>query len=113
VSLGSGPTLPEEQQSPMPLDFISSEWLIPGHELQAQAQIGKGFFGVVYRGLWNGSTVAIKKIYRALPQGQWEMFAREIKIISSLRSPNTVLFMGICPTDTDVLLITEFLVCVV
>jgi serine/threonine protein kinase len=92
-----------------PLDFLRGEWVIPLQDITLGAEIGRGFFGVVHRGVWHGQTVAIKKIYRTLPRGELEMFAREIRIVSSLRSPDIVLFMGVCTTSSDILLVTEFL----
>jgi len=82
---------------------------IPLSEITLGKEIGRGFFGVVHKGTWLGQTVAIKKIYRSMPTGQMDLFAREIRILSSLRSPYIVLFSGICPTSSEILLVTEFL----
>ena len=88
---------------------VSTEWSIPPEELTLGPEIGRGFFGLVHRGVWNGQQVAVKKMYRALPRGEAEMLSREIKIMSSLRSPFIVLFMGVCTTDADLLIVSEFL----
>ena len=93
----------------LPSELMNPDWVIPVSELTVQQQIGRGFFGLVFRGSWNGQEVAIKKIYRSLPQRELEMFAREIRIISSLRSPFIVLFMGLCEYNAEVLLVTEFM----
>ena len=42
---------------------------------------------VVHKGTWHGQTVGVKKLYRSMPRGEMAMFARECRIISSLRSP--------------------------
>eukprot|EP00698_Gefionella_okellyi_P008071 TRINITY_DN1983_c0_g1_i1.p1 TRINITY_DN1983_c0_g1~~TRINITY_DN1983_c0_g1_i1.p1 ORF type:complete len:390 (+),score=56.11 TRINITY_DN1983_c0_g1_i1:32-1201(+) len=92
----------------LPAEFSSSEWMINPSQLKLGVEIGRGFFGVVHKGQWQGQTVAVKRLYRSLPRGEMEMFARECRIIASLRSPYIVLFMGVC-VASDVFMLTEFM----
>eukprot|EP01133_Synstelium_polycarpum_P008918 gene8918-10450_t len=58
--------------------------------------IGKGYFGQVTRGRWNETEVAIKTIYRQEFKTKTivEMFQREVSVLSILRHPNIVQFLG-------------------
>ncbi|CAK9151141.1 unnamed protein product [Ilex paraguariensis] len=61
--------------------------------------IGKGHFGIVYRGtLRDGTMVAVKKIIESDIQGDAD-FCNEVEIISTLRHRNLVPLRGSCVTD--------------
>ncbi|XP_020591784.1 probable receptor-like protein kinase At1g11050 [Phalaenopsis equestris] len=63
--------------------------------------IGRGGFGVVYRGvLSNGSPVAVKHVLESEFQGEDE-FRNEVEIISNLRHRNLVPLRGCCITDAE------------
>ncbi|CAK9151140.1 unnamed protein product [Ilex paraguariensis] len=63
--------------------------------------IGRGGFGVVYKGaLADGTTVAVKKIIESDIQGNAE-FCNEVEIISNLKHRNLVPLRGCCVTDED------------
>ncbi|CAA7396747.1 unnamed protein product [Spirodela intermedia] len=64
--------------------------------------IGRGGFGVVYRGtLSDGSAVAVKRIIESDIQGD-EEFRNEVDIISNLRHKNLVPLRGCCiSSDSD------------
>ncbi|KAJ3682663.1 hypothetical protein LUZ60_012890 [Juncus effusus] len=71
--------------------------------------IGRGGFGVVYKGmLRDGSQVAIKSLSAESKQGSKE-FLTEIDIISSIRHPNLVQLIGCCIEGNNRLLVYEFL----
>ena len=65
--------------------------------------IGKGTSGVVYKGSYRGSVVAVKKVtIAAMPEkaSSREAIASALEVeatrMGSLRHPNIVLFMGAC-----------------
>lgn len=61
--------------------------------------IGKGAFGIVYKGtLTDGTVVAVKKIIESDFQGNDE-FKNEVDIISNLKHRNLVPLRGCCVTD--------------
>ncbi|KAG1328105.1 putative receptor-like protein kinase [Cocos nucifera] len=62
--------------------------------------IGRGGFGVVYKGtLADGSLVAVKKVLEPDLEGGDEEFRNEVDIISHLRHRNLVPLRGCCITD--------------
>ncbi|CAM0955429.1 unnamed protein product [Alopecurus aequalis] len=65
--------------------------------------IGRGGFGVVYRGvLTDGSVVAVKKMLNPEMEGGDEEFTNEVEIISHLRHRNLVPLRGCCIVDDDI-----------
>jgi hypothetical protein len=64
--------------------------------------IGRGGFGVVYRGvLADGSVVAVKKMLDPDVDGGDDEFANEVEIISHFRHRNLVPLRGCCITDAE------------
>ncbi|KAI7744002.1 hypothetical protein M8C21_001788 [Ambrosia artemisiifolia] len=65
------------------------EWNIDFSELTVGTRVGIGFFGEVFRGIWNGTEVAIKVfLEQDLTAENMEDFCNEISILSRLRHPN-------------------------
>jgi hypothetical protein len=66
--------------------------------------IGRGGFGVVYRGVLpgDGTVVAVKKMLDPDVEGGDEEFTNEVEIISHLRHRNLVPLRGCCIADDDV-----------
>ena len=92
------------------LTLSGFNFYIPFNELKILKKIGEGPLGIVYLGNWNEKKVAIKKYFSLKKQKEKETqnkinknldlkaillkFIKEINIISNLRHPNLVLFMG-------------------
>ncbi|WOL09063.1 serine/threonine-protein kinase EDR1 isoform X1 [Canna indica] len=91
------------------LDAVS-EWEIPWDDLHIGERIGLGSYGEVYRADWNGTEVAVKKFLdQDLSGDALEQFRYEVKIMSRLRHPNVVLFMGAVTRPPNLSILTEFL----
>ncbi|XP_040987820.1 uncharacterized protein LOC121235540 [Juglans microcarpa x Juglans regia] len=73
-------------------------------------EIGQGSYAIVYRGIWNGSDVAIK-VYlgNEYSEGTLQDYMKEIDIMKRLRHPNVLLFMGAVYTQERLAIVTEFL----
>ncbi|KXZ48843.1 hypothetical protein GPECTOR_25g428 [Gonium pectorale] len=76
-------------------------------------ELGKGTFGVVYRGLYRGEPVAIKTVMRG-GSGKYEMdglrsLLQEARILAKVRHPNIVTCYGGCITDNSVFIIEELM----
>ncbi|PWZ32777.1 Serine/threonine-protein kinase CTR1 [Zea mays] len=79
------------------------------HEYRGQ-DTQKGFFGEVFRGIWNGTDVAIKVfLEQDLTTENMEDFCNEIYILSRLRHPNVILFLGACITPPHLSMVTEYM----
>eukprot|EP01119_Soliformovum_irregulare_P018627 TRINITY_DN575_c0_g1_i1.p1 TRINITY_DN575_c0_g1~~TRINITY_DN575_c0_g1_i1.p1 ORF type:complete len:1549 (+),score=441.45 TRINITY_DN575_c0_g1_i1:27-4673(+) len=80
-------------------------------DLKFQSKIGKGSSGVISKGLWKGTQVAIKKISRSLIDSSHSLdtFRAEINMLKRFRHPNIILFMGISMREDHVFIITEYM----
>lgn len=87
-----------------------AEWEIPWEDLQIADRVGIGSYGEVYRGEWNGTEVAVKKFMNQDISGNaLALFKCEVEIMSRLRHPNVVLFMGAVTRPPNLSILTEFL----
>ncbi|XP_062206482.1 serine/threonine-protein kinase EDR1-like [Phragmites australis] len=86
------------------------EWNIDFSEITIGTRVGIGFFGEVFRGIWNGTDVAIKMfLEQDLTTENMEDFCNEIYILSRLRHPNVILFLGACITPPHLSMATEYM----
>ncbi|KAK8943309.1 Serine/threonine-protein kinase EDR1 [Platanthera guangdongensis] len=86
------------------------EWSIDFSELTVGTRVGIGFFGEVFRGIWNGTDVAIKVfLEQDLTAENMEDFCNEISILSRLRHPNVILFLGACMRPPHLSMVTEYM----
>ncbi|PIA34033.1 hypothetical protein AQUCO_03900142v1 [Aquilegia coerulea] len=86
------------------------EWNIDFSELTVGTRVGIGFFGEVFRGVWNGTDVAIKIfLEQDLTTENMEDFCNEITILSRLRHPNVILFLGACTKPPHLSMVTEYM----
>ncbi|KAK1274747.1 Serine/threonine-protein kinase CTR1 [Acorus gramineus] len=90
--------------------FPFQEWNIDFSEITVGTRVGIGFFGEVFRGTWNGTDVAIKIfLEQDLTAENMEDFCNEISILSRLRHPNVILFLGACMKPPHLSMITEYM----
>ncbi|XP_050379149.1 serine/threonine-protein kinase EDR1 isoform X2 [Argentina anserina] len=72
--------------------------------------IGQGSCAIVYRGMWNGSDVAIKVYFKnEYNEGILRDYRKEIDIMKRLRHPNVLLFMGAVYSQERLAIVTEYL----
>ncbi|KAI4304350.1 hypothetical protein MLD38_039876 [Melastoma candidum] len=89
--------------------FSYNELRIATNNFSVSNKIGRGGFGIVYKGtLRNGPQVAIKKLAAASKQGQRE-FLTEINTIAHVRHRNLVQLIGCCVEGTNRILVYEYL----
>ncbi|KAH6754752.1 hypothetical protein C2S53_020636 [Perilla frutescens var. hirtella] len=84
--------------------------VIQWEDLQLKDEIGQGSFAVVYRGIWNGSDVAVK-VYSGNLYAEETLldYKKEIDIMRRLRHPNVLLFMGAACTEERIAIVTEYM----
>lgn len=87
---------------------LNENFIINYDELTINGKIGEGGYGQVYEGLFSGTQVAIKEYGKRKLLGKAaEDFVKEVEVISSLRHPNIILYMGACIHQGKYLMITE------
>ncbi|KAJ1688401.1 hypothetical protein LUZ63_019791 [Rhynchospora breviuscula] len=90
--------------------LLFEEWNIDFSELTIGTRVGIGFFGEVFRGIWNGTDVAIKVfLEQDLTTENMEDFCNEVFILSRLRHPNVILFLGACMKPPNLSMVTEYM----
>ena len=68
-------------------------------DVTIKAQVGHGFFGVVYKGSWQDAIdVALKQVTKDDAEGLKE-FEDEVCMLLTLRHPNVIRFYGIYTPD--------------
>ncbi|KAJ0105966.1 hypothetical protein Patl1_18691 [Pistacia atlantica] len=79
-------------------------------DLRLGEEIGQGSYAVVYRGIWNGSDVAVKVYFgNEYSEGTLQNYKKEIDIMKNLRHPNVLLFMGAVYSQERLAIVTELL----
>ncbi|KAJ9559382.1 hypothetical protein OSB04_013996 [Centaurea solstitialis] len=71
-------------------------------------ELGKGAFGVVYKGVIGTKTVAVKKLYRTVEDGEKE-FRTEVNAIARTHHKNLVQLLGYCDDGKERLLVYEYM----
>eukprot|EP01125_Pyxidicula_operculata_P019201 TRINITY_DN694_c2_g1_i1.p1 TRINITY_DN694_c2_g1~~TRINITY_DN694_c2_g1_i1.p1 ORF type:complete len:1313 (+),score=446.85 TRINITY_DN694_c2_g1_i1:50-3988(+) len=90
------------------------QWTIKHSDLYIppdRPPLGYGFFGEVRLGYWRSKKVALKYVYEKSFRNRTdiELFMAEVNILSSLRHPNVILFMGVVNDYKDRIIVTEFM----
>jgi serine/threonine protein kinase len=85
---GSILTQAEEQQY---------KWAVHKSDLHMVARLGAGAYGEVWAGRWRRNDVAVKLLTRSEDSDHGKHdFLREMQLLSELRHPNIVRFLGAC-----------------
>jgi len=83
---------------------------IRSEEIEIGDKFGGGCFGSVYKGKCRGATVAIKQLHKQdLDSKILEDFRKEVDILTQMRHPNVVLFMGACTEQHKLTIVCELL----
>jgi hypothetical protein len=93
-------------RQPLYLRAVSEQWTIPRSEIHLRGTIGEGEEGIVYDAQWRMMPVVAKAIKRHLQGNEYE---HEVSVLSHLRHPNLVLFLGACLDDGPLLIVSEFM----
>ena len=87
--------------------------MIDRDEIEIEIEIGAGAFAVVSRGWCRGTRVAVKQpktsIFHGFTKDQLKAFRDEVRVLSHIRHPNLVLFLGMCVTQDSLFIVTELL----
>ncbi|TYH81285.1 hypothetical protein ES332_D03G189100v1 [Gossypium tomentosum] len=109
-SLGNSTGSQENQSSKGDNKNSMVDCEIRWEDLHLGEEVGQGSYAVVYRGIWNGSDVAVK-VYFAGEYKESTLldYKKEIDIMRKLRHPNVLLFMGAVYSQERLAIVTEFL----
>ena len=113
------PPVKKEDHIPSTIEIISEElskaqltFLIDMKEVKIGKIIGMGASAEVFRGVFRGTDVAIKKLRQFSQENAavvMKELKRELTTLSLLRHPNLVLFMGTGLTpEGNICIVTEF-----
>ncbi|GBG34747.1 Protein kinase, putative [Hondaea fermentalgiana] len=84
-------------------------WEVDWAQLDLHQKVGEGAAGQVFRGSLWGSEVAVKKMHcNELTPGMLRSLRKEVTILSQLRHPCVVLYIGACTQLPNVCIITEW-----
>ncbi|KAL0477295.1 hypothetical protein AKO1_005449, partial [Acrasis kona] len=83
------------------------EWNIDIKDITLNDRIAEGSYGVVYKGLFQGSDIAAKMLKADCVDDN--EFSHEVQMLSSVRHPNILLFIGVSVKDQQKLIITEYM----
>ncbi|KAF0720703.1 Aste57867_128 [Aphanomyces stellatus] len=120
------PTAEAQPPSPVPTDpqaalrlslnatTIKPEWLLAFSELLLGEAVGTGRSGQTYAGSWRGTRVAVKVINvshhnQSVSEEILGEFHREVAVVSRLRHPNIVLFLGASIDPPKYCLVFEYM----
>ena len=85
-------------------------WAIASDEINLVARIDQGSQGTVYKAAWRGKAVAVKVFEDShVAWDDEDRFENEIVVMSTLRHPNLVLFLGAVVDGPETMLVTEYL----
>ncbi|PRP76091.1 tyrosine-protein kinase Fer [Planoprotostelium fungivorum] len=76
-------------------------------EVEIGQVIGRGNFGEVCRGTWQGTTVALKGL-RVLEMSEMAKFKEEIRLLHGLNHPNIVNLYGIFSKEEQLYMVLEY-----
>jgi hypothetical protein len=79
------------------------------NELKFNEKVGEGSYGRVYSGTWRETVVAIKEIKIPIESDYCSEVMREVDLMSRLRSPFIVTFIGSSVGNERLHIITEFM----
>jgi tRNA A-37 threonylcarbamoyl transferase component Bud32 len=96
---------------------LNTEWEIDYKDIEfeggvpsSQNRIGHGGFGEVFLGRYHGSLVAVKKLFNQDMMGKGlSDFRREVQILSRLRHPSIVLWLGACTQAPNLTIVLEYM----
>jgi len=81
-------------------------YIIDFKEITKQRLLGRGFYGEVFLGTWNGYQVAVKQKTRmSEPLDKWLL---EIELLHNLRHPNIVTFYCACVEAPNYCIVLEY-----
>ena len=106
----SGHWLRRFSDIPLTVRSRAEAWEIPREQIKMGGEIGRGTGGVVYRARWRGLDCAVKMLCTSSKVSlEYHDMINEISVVSHLRHPNLVLFLGACTINEPLLILSEYM----
>mmetsp|Transcript_24246 Transcript_24246/g.24180 ORF Transcript_24246/g.24180 Transcript_24246/m.24180 type:complete len:120 (+) Transcript_24246:1629-1988(+) len=78
-------------------------------DLKFDSKLSEGGYGIVHKGRWKCTTVAIKEIKKEIiEQDKLEEFRNECSVMEVIRHPNIVMFLGACTKPPNLCIVLEY-----
>jgi predicted Ser/Thr protein kinase len=90
---------PKKQPKTYQTTKISKSYIIPYKDIKfnKEDELGTGTFGAVFKGTWQFTDVAVKKLHiQKMTDQTMEFFKKEVSIMSKLHHPNVLPLYGAC-----------------
>ncbi|KAI8508781.1 hypothetical protein Bbelb_138800 [Branchiostoma belcheri] len=71
--------------------------------------LGEGAFSRVFRGVYNGTEVAVKRLRSPLSAADKNYFGAEVSLLRELRHPRVVLLLGVCTAADLPIMVLEYM----
>lgn len=94
---------------PIQLRAAAEQWAIRRAEVHLGKQLDEGSEGIVFTASWRGMPVAVKTLKTTLSASSLDDCFNEVSVLSHLRHPNLVLFLGACLDDGPLWIMSEFM----
>ncbi|KAK3279811.1 hypothetical protein CYMTET_12324 [Cymbomonas tetramitiformis] len=100
----------ESTAPPVSLEGGRETLEIPFEDIELDKQIGGGGFSLVYRALYKGTPVAVKRWFNPdLTDAVLQEFREEVLTLKDMRHPNVVQMIGACMRPPNLCIILEHL----
>ena len=108
-SFSSSPTRPGGKRGSLFTAVGAAQWEVEDDEVEMHGKLGKGQFGDVYKGRLWGTDIAVKLLVAAgLTEEVLGSLREEVAVLSSLRHPHIVLFIGCNTSCANPFIVTEY-----
>ena len=85
-------------------------WDLNPADIKLGKELGRGAYGTVFAATLRGQNVAVKKLNsQNIDDKKLADFKKEVEIMSKLRHPNVLLFMGACTQPGNLMIVTELM----
>jgi predicted Ser/Thr protein kinase len=92
------------------LGHMQISLIIPYKEVSFAERLGEGSYGVVFKGTWQHTEVAIKQLKLAEPsQEATDEFQREVKVMVQLNHPHIIHLYGVCTDQIPPCMVMEYM----
>lgn len=97
------------EQVPFNIRGRSEWWELKHSEIFLYEKLAEGGNGIINKALWRGLKCVVKCLKHNNNDIEYQDMINEISVISHLRHPNLVLFLGACTISDPLLLLYEFM----